>query len=88
MNESHDSLRDDYCVTGKELDTLVNLARSVEGTIGARMTGAGFGGCAIALVKETELNHFYEIVSKGYKETIGLDVTFVDGTIGGGPSKI
>lgn len=88
MNESHDSLRDDYCVTGIELDTLVNLARSVEGTIGARMTGAGFGGCAIALVKETELNQFYETVSKGYKETIGLDVTFVDGTIGGGPRQI
>lgn len=88
MNESHDSLRDDYCVTGIELDTLVNLARSVEGTIGARMTGAGFGGCAIALVKETELNQFYETVSKGYKETLGLDVTFVDGTIGGGPRLI
>lgn len=88
MNESHDSLRDDYCVTGIELDTLVNLARSVEGTIGARMTGAGFGGCAIALVKETELNQFYETVSKGYKETLGLDVTFVDGTIGGGPRQI
>lgn len=88
MNESHDSLRDDYCVTGIELDTLVNLARSVEGTIGARMTGAGFGGCAIALVKETELNQFYETVSKGYKETIGLDVSFVDGTIGGGPRRI
>ena len=88
MNESHDSLRDDYCVTGIELDTLVNLARSVEGTIGARMTGAGFGGCAIALVKETKLNQFYETVSKGYKETIGLDVTFVDGTIGGGPRQI
>lgn len=88
MNESHDSLRDDYCVTGIELDTLVNLARSVEGTIGARMTGAGFGGCAIALVKETELTQFYETVSKGYKETIGLDVTFVDGTIGGGPRLI
>ncbi len=88
MNESHDSLRDDYAVTGIELDTLVDLARSVEGTIGARMTGAGFGGCAIALVKETELQEFYETVSTGYKEKVGLEVTFVDGTIGGGPQKI
>ncbi len=88
MNESHDSLRDDYAVTGIELDTLVDLARSVEGTIGARMTGAGFGGCAIALVKETKLQEFYETVSTGYKEKVGLEVTFVDGTIGGGPQKI
>ncbi len=88
MNESHDSLRDDYAVTGIELDTLVDLARSVEGTIGARMTGAGFGGCAIALVKETELQEFYETVSTGYKEKVGLEVSFVDGTIGGGPQKI
>ncbi len=88
MNESHDSLRDDYAVTGIELDTLVDLARSVEGTIGARMTGAGFGGCAIALVKETELQEFYETVSTGYKEKVGLEVTFVDGTIGGGSQKI
>ena len=54
LNQSHKSLRDDYEVTGKELDTIVELAWAQNGVLGARMTGAGFGGCAIALV-ENEL---------------------------------
>ena len=52
MNDSHVSLRDDYEVTGIELDTLVELAWETEGVIGARMTGAGFGGCTVSIVKE------------------------------------
>lgn len=88
MNESHDSLRDDYKVTGIELDTLVSLARSVTGTIGARMTGAGFGGCAIALVHQNEVTEFYDVVSHGYQEKVGLEVSFIDGTVGSGPRII
>lgn len=88
MNESHDSLRDDYEVTGIELDTLVSLARSVTGTIGARMTGAGFGGCAIALVHQNVTTEFYDVVSHGYKENVGLEVSFIDGTVGSGPRII
>jgi len=58
MNESHISLRDDYEVTGKELDTLVNLACNQEGVIGSRMTGAGFGGCTVSIVKEENIEEF------------------------------
>lgn len=88
MNESHDSLKNDYEVTGIELDTLVSLARSVAGTIGARMTGAGFGGCAIALVHENAIKEFYDVVAKGYQEKVGLEVSFIDGTVGSGPKII
>ncbi len=52
MNDSHDSLRDDYEVTGLELDTLVAESRKIPGVIGSRMTGAGFGGCTVSLVAE------------------------------------
>ena len=55
MNESHCSLRDDYEVSGKELDALVEAAWLQEGVIGSRMTGAGFGGCTISIVKKHRL---------------------------------
>ncbi|MGL5868562.1 galactokinase, partial [Clostridium chrysemydis] len=58
MNDSHASLRDYYEVTGIELDTLVDLAQKTEGVIGSRMTGAGFGGCTISLVKEEKVDEF------------------------------
>ena len=68
MNESHYSLRDDYDVTGKELDTLAELAWQVEGVIGSRMTGAGFGGCTVSLVKNEAIESFKEKVGKAYTE--------------------
>jgi galactokinase len=84
MNESHISLRDDYEVTGIELDTLVEAAWEQIGTLGARMTGAGFGGCAIALVENVHVDAFIEHVGQIYKEKIGYDADFYVANIGDG----
>jgi len=72
MNASHDSLRDDYEVSSKELDALVEIARKQPGVLGARMTGAGFGGCTVNLVKADAAKAFAGAVAKGYQETMGL----------------
>ena len=88
MNESHNSLRDDYEVTGKELDTLVDLASKQEGTIGSRMTGAGFGGCIVSIVKKPMVEKFIENVGKEYKEKIGYDADFYVANIGSGTREI
>lgn len=88
MNESHISLRDDYEVTGIELDTLVELAWNHEATIGARMTGAGFGGCTVALVKKDRAQEFIEKVGQGYKEKIGYEASFYIANIGDGTREI
>ena len=77
LNESHFSLRDDYEVSGKELDVLTDAARNVPGVLGSRMTGAGFGGCAIALVPTKILHKFQHTVSEIYKEKTGLTVQFI-----------
>jgi galactokinase len=76
MNESHDSLRDDYEVTGPELDAMVDAARAVPGVFGARMTGAGFGGCTISLVMEESVEAFKQRVGAQYLEKTGLEATF------------
>ena len=76
MNDSHKSLKDDYEVTGLELDSLVEAAWEEEGTIGSRMTGAGFGGCTVSLVKNDCIEKFIENVGKKYKEKTGLEATF------------
>ncbi len=88
MIASHDSLRDDYEVTGKELDTLVAEALKQDGVIGARMTGAGFGGCAVSIVKEESVAAFIENVGKAYKEQIGYAADFYVVEIGDGPSVL
>ena len=88
MNESHNSLRDDYEVTGRELDTLVDLASKQEGTIGSRMTGAGFGGCTVSIVKKPMVEKFIENVGKEYKEKIGYDADFYVANIGSGTREI
>jgi len=72
MNASHDSLRDDYEVSSKELDALVEIARKQPGVLGARMTGAGFGGCTVNLVRADAAEAFAAAVSKSYQEAIGL----------------
>ena len=72
MNASHDSLRDDYEVTSHTLDTMVNSARRQSGCLGARMTGAGFGGCAIALVRQADVTPFMANVAREYEQTTGL----------------
>ena len=85
MNDSHDSLRDLYEVTGEELDTLVSAARKVDGCIGSRMTGAGFGGCTVSLVRNDAIDKFKETVEKEYTEKIGYAPSFyVTGAADGG----
>ena len=76
MNQSHISLRDDYEVTGRELDTLVEIAWEQEGVIGSRMTGAGFGGCTVSIVKKGKVDDFIKNVAEKYKERIGYDADF------------
>ena len=85
MNESHVSLRDDYEVTGIELDTLVEEAWKIPGVIGSRMTGAGFGGCSVSIVKEEAIDAFIQRVGGAYKEKIGYAADFYVVEIGGGP---
>ena len=87
MNESHISLRHDYQVTGKELDTLVSEAWKADGVIGARMTGAGFGGCAVALVREQAVPTFAKQVGEAYRKIIGYDATFYVAQTGDGPTR-
>lgn len=88
LNASHASLKDDYEVTGIELDTLVANAQSQPGVLGARMTGAGFGGCSIALVKESELDNFTTAVGKAYQEKIGYAADFYKASIDDGARKL
>jgi galactokinase len=72
MNQSHQSLRDDYEVSCAELDLMVGLARQVEGVFGARMTGGGFGGCTVNLVRRERVHEFQNAVAAGYQEATGL----------------
>ncbi|WP_179884911.1 galactokinase [Bacillus sp. AFS015802] len=88
MDESHQSLRDDYEVTGIELDTLVEAAWNHSGTLGARMTGAGFGGCAIALVGNDYVESFKKNVGDQYKQKIGYEATFYTASIGDGTKEL
>ena len=85
MNDSHVSLRDDYEVTGIELDTLVEGAWKVDGVIGSRMTGAGFGGCTVSIVKDEAIDTFIEKVGSAYKEKIGYAADFYVVEVGDGP---
>ncbi len=85
MNASHVSLRDDYEVTGIELDTLVEEAWKVEGVIGSRMTGAGFGGCTVSIVKDEAIDTFIANVGKAYEAKIGYAADFYVVEIGDGP---
>ncbi len=85
MNDSHVSLRDDYEVTGIELDTLVEEAWKIEGVIGSRMTGAGFGGCTVSIVKDEAIDTFIDQVGKAYEAKIGYAADFYVVEIGDGP---
>lgn len=88
MNASHISLRDDYEVTGIELDTLVESAWNQSGSIGARMTGAGFGGCAIAIVRNDDIEDFTAAVRREYTQAIGYEPDFYIASIGDGAGKL
>lgn len=88
MNASHVSLRDDYEVTGAELDTLVEEAWKVEGVIGSRMTGAGFGGCTVSIVKDEAIDRFIDQVGRAYKSRIGYAADFYVVEVGDGPAVL
>lgn len=88
MNDSHVSLRDDYEVTGVELDTLVEEAWKIDGVIGSRMTGAGFGGCTVSIVRDDAIDTFIAQVGKAYLDKIGYAADFYVVEIGDGPSVI
>ncbi|SHO44932.1 galactokinase [Anaerocolumna xylanovorans] len=88
MNASHVSLRDDYEVTGIELDTLVEAAWKQEGVIGSRMTGAGFGGCTVSIVRDDCVDSFIREVGKIYEDKIGYKADFYVVEVGGGPVRL
>lgn len=88
MNESHRSLRDNYNVTGPELDALAEAAWQVEGCLGSRMTGGGFGGCTVSLVKSDVIEHFIQYVGQSYQHKTGLTADFYIAEIGDGAKKI
>lgn len=88
MNKSHESLAADYEVTGIELDTIVENSWKVNGVIGARMTGAGFGGCTVAIVKDENVDEYKEVVGKAYLDKIGYKCDFYVVSIGDGPKEL
>lgn len=88
MKQSHESLRDDYDVTGVELDTLFDVQKNIEGCIGTRMTGAGFGGCTVSIVCEENIPGFEQDVKKIYREKIGLAPSFYHCYIGDGVKEL
>jgi galactokinase len=88
MNGSHDSLRDDYEVTGNELDTMVEEARKIEGVIGSRMTGGGFGGSTVSLVKDEAVDYFIKTVGENYEKRTGLKPEFYVAEIGQGGHRL
>lgn len=88
MKESHESLRDLYEVTGKELDTLVALALEQEGVIGSRMTGAGFGGCTVSIVKKAYVEDFIKNLGEKYNKAIGYEASFYVADIGDGAGRL
>ena len=88
MNASHVSLRDDYEVSCDEIDVLVEEAWKVDGVIGSRITGGGFGGCTVSIVKDEAVEAFKEKVGAAYMERVGKKADFYVVEIGDGPSKL
>ena len=88
MTQSHISLRDDYEVTGLQLDSLAEAAWKVEGVIGSRMTGGGFGGCTVSLVRDESIPAFIEQVGAEYTEKTGLKADFYIAEIGDGVHRV
>ena len=88
MNESHHSLRYDFEVTGIELDTLVEESVKCDGVVGSRMTGAGFGGCTVSIVRDDCIDAFIEQVGRAYEEKIGYSADFYVAGVGDGAHKI
>ena len=88
MNQSHISLRDDYAVSCDEIDILVDLAWAIPGVLGSRITGGGFGGCTVSIVKDEAVEPFIENIGKAYKEKVGREAEFYTVDIGDGASRL
>lgn len=88
MNQSHISLRDDYEVSCEEIDILVDLAWKIPGVIGSRITGGGFGGCTVSIVKNDAVDTFIETIGEAYKEKVGHEAEFYTVDIGDGASRL
>ena len=88
MNQSHISLRDDYDVSCEEIDILVDLAWKIPGVLGSRITGGGFGGCTVSIVKNESIDTFIEIIGKTYLEKVGHEAEFYTVDIGDGASRL
>ncbi|MBP9997337.1 MAG: galactokinase [Lachnospiraceae bacterium] len=88
MNESHDSLRDDYEVSCEEIDVLVNLSRELPAVFGSRITGGGFGGCTVNIVANDGIGSFKEYISNGYFKATGIEPEIYVVTPGCGPYKL
>lgn len=88
MNASHESLRYDYEVSCEEIDVLVDLAQAMPGVIGSRITGGGFGGCTVSIVKNDAVDAFVEEIGKAYLEKVGHEAEFYVVDIGDGAGKL
>ena len=88
MNQSHISLRADYAVSCEEIDILVDLAWKIPGVIGSRITGGGFGGCTVSIVKSNSVDTFIESIGKAYKEKVGHEAEFYTVQIGDGAARL
>ena len=88
MNQSHISLRDDYDVSCEEIDILVDLAWKIPGVLGSRITGGGFGGCTVSIVKDESVDTFIETIGKTYLEIVGHEAEFYTVDIGDGASRL
>ena len=88
MNASHVSLRDDYAVSCDEIDVLVEEAWKIPGVVGSRITGGGFGGCTVSIVKNDAVEEFKEKLGSAYKERVGKEASFYLVDIGNGPCKL
>ena len=88
MNASHVSLRDDYEVSCPELDLLAETAWEIPGVLGSRMTGGGFGGCTVSIIKNSSVSEYEEAAGRKYREAFGYDCTFIPAAAGDGPSRV
>lgn len=88
MNASHQSLRDDYGVSCEEIDILVDLAQAMPGVLGSRITGGGFGGCTVSIVKNDTVDRFVEEIGKAYQEKVGHEAEFYVVEIGDGAGRL
>jgi galactokinase len=88
LKQANVSIRDDYEATGAELDAVYDIATQIEGVIGSRMTGGGFGGCNISIVKKDRVEHFKQIVKEKYTEMMGFEPAFYQSDAGQGAAEV